>query len=462
MTSSDTAIDLNFINLDTTVTRQVIGCLGLLKSKPDPGLFVPLLVEAVKRFSRLSTTPAVVRELRSRLEWVQSRQFSLADHVIVDRTPVGDRNDLLQKAATYYQAELDSYGPPNRDPHASNNQKQHPNGGRSADVPKWRFVIFENESSPAFLYLTHHSITDGLGGLELISAVTTGSPANPIAYVFQTPSTQHAQTDVPSSSPNLGSTAARGRGGTVATSDIRATWRLLKELTAPRQLTPINGNNSDRRAIGEICLPIDQLKPTKDRYKLTWNDLFLSIFTRGMARYFKASGVPDISNMELKIIVPVNTRPRSCKNELGNHITGVGLTLPLEAESVEAHLQAISEKSMAVKRSRAVGAYAGIARAISYLPLRIQPPICRYLALRTTCICTNVPYVAQPRFFGGAQITELHGLPALMPGHGVGVSFLTYNRMLQLTVVSDPAIVQNPAAIIDCIKQALNELALEN
>ncbi len=404
------AIDASFFAVESETTRQTIAAYCPLESAPN--------LESVRETAvRLS---ALLPRLRQRLSadggyWEDDPGFDPRDHIEqVITPPILSREELDAEASRLFSRGLD------------------------LRRPLWKLVFLQgpNERSPhGLLYMIHHGFVDGMGALNLLHAFCSDSatalPADPR----------------PSKEVNESEGASFKKW--------KSLMRLLRESISPVTPSAVNGKNSAVRLISTLELPLDELKQLKSKLGGSLNDLLLTLVSSALRAVHLRDRRPLA---DLTVIMPVSLRRPAALFAMGNHLTGVGIRLPLSSANPVARLAAVKSYVDRIKRDGSFGAYALLGRLQSRLPAWLQARLCNAAARRNHFICTNMSGPRREQFIGGARILGEYGAPALLRDQGIAFSFISYADKLCLSIVSDPRVVPNPQQLIDFTREGFEEL----
>jgi WS/DGAT/MGAT family acyltransferase len=419
------ALDLNFWKLDSTNTHQAIASVCVLGQKPD-------FEQAKKRWQDILTVfPRLKCKVQNdgRPAWHLDPEFDLDNHVYWLHLPEAKTTqDLLDAAGEQFSSRLDLSRPP------------------------WRFILLSSskpEDSPtdegahAFMISTHHALADGLGLYEVLQSICDSSREAPKLSLAKHLDTQARQLRYSPMPPMTFS------------QKVKSLWKVIRESATSRGLSPLNGTNSSERRVCYTDIELDRLKAIKKTYNVAVNDILLSLVAGAARRYSLEKGLPF---EDLRIIMPVNMRLADQRRNLGNHLTGVGIRLPLALSDPGERLKAVAKEVVDTRNSGVYGAYAVLGKINSCLPIFFHRRICELQAKKTNFICTNVPGPMQAQYFAGAEITGHYGCAALMREHGIAFAFISYAQNIHIALVSDPAIVEDPKRLLYFLNEEMNYL----
>jgi diacylglycerol O-acyltransferase len=172
------------------------------------------------------------------------------------------------------------------------------------------------------------------------------------------------------------------------------------------------------------------IKAVKNACGATVNDVVLTIVTSAIRHYVEMRSV-RIRGRLLRIGVPVNVRGRGDAGELGNRITFLPVTIPLDIRSPRKLLTALRER-MAFLKSAHVAELVGMAGSmLGTIPTMAQAvlgSIVNELPLGLcNLICTNVPGPESPLYLLGHKMLRCYPYVPIGGDLGINCAMLTYN-----------------------------------
>ena len=179
------------------------------------------------------------------------------------------------------------------------------------------------------------------------------------------------------------------------------------------------------------------------------NDTLLSVVAGALGSYLVAKGDPVVSDTQIRAMVPVNLRAPDDVDDLGNRFGLVALDLPIGIENPLARLYATRTRMAALKGSYQAMVTFALLGAAGMAPKFVQDQMLDLLTSKATAVITNVPGPPQARCFAGSEIDqELVWVPQT-GDIGMGVSILSYNGRVQLGLITDANMVDDPERIVD-------------
>jgi WS/DGAT/MGAT family acyltransferase len=379
--------------------------------------------EIGRSFQRLTQIP----DGRNR-RWLKATKFDVADHISLVRSPlISDIPSLLKRASQEFARPLDRLR------------------------PLWRIVVISGESPSSagsepvtgLLFLLHHSIADGLGALEAL-------------YAFCSEPLHRTRSDLVATEDESLSDwgAAGGRLKRIIVS-ARCVRQLLFEAIVPPGASPLNGPNSTERVGALFRFPRREMRRIGFLLNGSLHDVLMTLLTGALHRFHKRTGYPIA---DLRAIVPVSLRRNDQREEMGNLITGVGVTMPLSLPTPAERLRAIHNEMEAIKSNGSVAAYRFLSVMLNRFPARLHRAAFERLARSTNFLCTIIPAGRYPKTLAGARIELISGFAANNRHHGSSFTFVTYCHEVSLLALIDPAVVTDLSGLQECIRESFNEL----
>jgi diacylglycerol O-acyltransferase len=160
------------------------------------------------------------------------------------------------------------------------------------------------------------------------------------------------------------------------------------------------------------------------------NDVILALVTATIRRYCELHG-DRVKGKLLRIMVPVNLRGNTSTSELGNRISLVPVTIPLDIRHPAKLLAAVHKRTEFLKRMHAAELVSLAGGLIGMFPTSLQGmagPIASQLPITPfNLVCTNVPGPQIPLYLLGHKM--LHCYPYVPVGGEMAVNcaILSYN-----------------------------------
>lgn len=325
--------------------------------------------------------------------------------------------------------------------------------------PLWEIhlVIGLEGGKCAIAMKVHHAMVDGVGGQELLAQLVDFGPGPP-----QTPSEpleipknprlrnrlvdalfDNTITYIDAWSDYFKSTvdSIRNLDGDGARARIGAMSELVPDIAKPVQRLPFNIDGSGERRIVWFETSFAEARAMRRSLGGSVNDVVLTIVAGGISRYCKFHG-ESVENRTMRIMMPVNTRPKEAGADLGNRISILPVRIPLGIEDPAKRILAINKTTATLKGASVssgmgtfgslltanlpVPAFAQINKLLSAMPI----PLCNMLV-------TNVPGPQIPLYMVGKKIESLIPYAPVAYDMGLGCAVMTYNQKLTFALTVD-------------------------
>lgn len=205
---------------------------------------------------------------------------------------------------------------------------------------------------------------------------------------------------------------------------------LLPEITAFTERLRFNVLYTGPQKFASTELPLDEVKAIRRKTGTSVNDVILALVTATIRRYCELHG-DRVKGKLLRIMVPVNLRGDVSTTELGNRISLVPVTIPLEIKHPQKLLAAVHQRTEFLKRVHAAELVSLAGGLLGMFPTSMQGltgPIISQLPITPfNLVCTNVPGPQFPLHLLGHKM--LHCYPYVPVGGEMAVNcaILSYN-----------------------------------
>jgi WS/DGAT/MGAT family acyltransferase len=392
--------------------------------------------------------------------WVEDANFDVEFHLRHTALPApGDWSQLCSLVARLHSRPLDLTRPP------------------------WEAYLIEGlnaipdipPGSIGMLVRVHHTAIDGVGGIELLSALFQLSPDDPPPDVDD----KWRPEPLPSSWELLGraavSTAAKpwrlARSVTRAIPQaVRIPGRLrTKEIQLPALTVPttrFSARVSPHRVFDAVTVPLSDLKAIKATVPgATVNDVVLAVCAGALRSYLSKLG--ELPEGSLAAVVPMSLRTEGEAGQEGNRIAQFFCSLHTDVADPKARLVAVAETTRIAKGSQqALGAHA-LQQMSSVLPgalfglaLRANAEIGQRTGstgLLNTQI-SNIPGPPIPLYCAGAKLLKMYGLGPVVTGAALIHVVMSYCDQVTFSFTSDREILPDPPIYAEALSKAFEDL----
>jgi WS/DGAT/MGAT family acyltransferase len=437
------------------VLRSTIVAVAWLDTGPDWDALQRRMGRAVELIPSFRARPLVPPMRLSTPRWTLDPDFDLSWHLRrVAAPPPGSPDtviDMARKAATT---------------------------GFDPVHPLWEFTLVEGLAGDraALVMKVHHSLTDGIGGMQLAMALFDLSPEASLADpTFDPGSTPEYPDGDGSDRRALAASALIHSGRLVVDAARRQATGLLPALgqsarhpttvagdalgtlgSTMRMVAPVRSTMSPvmvRRGLGRhldmIRVGLDDLHHAAVVAGGTLNDAFVAALTGGLRRYhaLHASSVE-----ELRLTLPISIR-KSDDPIAGDRVTLMRFAVPVSIADPADRIRATGERCREARAERAIPYTNVIAGFLNLLP----PSTVGSMLKCVDFLASNVPGMPFPVYLAGARAS---GYFAFSPtiGAALNATLISYDGECCVGVNIDTDAVDDPAVMIDCLRQGFDEV----
>lgn len=310
----------------------------------------------------------------------------------------------------------------------------------------------------AVVFRLHHCLADGIAGIDIMSVLLDATPeARRLPKrkrKLQIPSRHEPLNSFTASLVNayfdfvnsLLSTSAdllnlaervAANGGNLATEELS---QLLPELATSTERLRFNIIYRGPQKFACTEVPLSEVKTIRQTFGASVNDVILSLVTATIRRYLRLHGDP-VKGKLLRMMVPVNLRGNSRADELGNCISLVPVTVPLDIRSPRKLLAAVHRRTEFLKGVHAAELVKLTGGLLGILPVGLQAlggPILSQLPITPfNLVCTNVPGPQFPLYLLGHKMVRCYPYVPVGGEMAVNCAILSYDGTLSFGFSGD-------------------------
>jgi len=303
--------------------------------------------------------------------------------------------------------------------------------------PLWDLTLvhgLKGERS-GLVFRLHHCLADGIAGVGIMNVLMDASAVAPRLprrkLRIQVPAPRDVLTSLTNGCvdsysdfakrildalADVSSMAERlaANGGNLATDEFA---RLLPEISGSTERLRFNVFCRGPQKFAWAEIPLAEIKTIKSSCGTSVNDVILALVTATIRRYVELHGDPVKGRM-FRIMVPVNLRGNDSAGELGNRISIVPVTIPLDIRNPRKLLAAVHERTEFLKHSHAAELVSLAGGLIGMFPTTAQALgghiLSRLPFTPFNMVCTNVPGPQSPLYLLGHKM--LHCYPYVPVG----------------------------------------------
>jgi diacylglycerol O-acyltransferase len=447
------AVDASFLAQEKESAHMHVGAVMLFEG-PPPGdqEFAEQVESRMHLVPRYRQKLAFPRFEMGRPMWVDDPSFNLDYHVRSTALPKpGDMDQLHQLAARIFSQRLDR------------------------SKPLWETWLVQglDDNRFALISKTHHSMVDGVAGVDLASVLFDLSPV---------PTRVESEPWAPHPEPSAAELVAEGVKGVVrrpfslagkaldavqnpgrALSTVRESAEAIGEVVwagmNPAPEVPLNVPIGPHRRIESVSASLGDFKTVKKAFGGTVNDVVLAVVAGAMRNWLRSRGIRT-EGMELRALVPMSIRSEAEMDAGGNRIAAMRGPLPVYVEDPVERLRVVRESMAGVKDSKqALGAEV-IAGLQDFAPptLLAQASRLNFSTRLFNLIVTNVPGPQFPLYVLGRELQTLIPVAFLPQDHALAIAIMSYNGGVDFGLLADYDAMPDVQYVTHAIRDSLDEL----
>jgi diacylglycerol O-acyltransferase / wax synthase len=450
-----TGLDSSFLHLERdSAHMHVAGCMVFEGTAPTYDELVEQIGSRLHLVPRYRQRLAFVPFNQGRPVWVDDPHFNIGFHVRHTALPrPGGEDKLRRLAGRVFSQSLD----------------------RSR--PLWELWLVEGLSDDRFAILskTHHSLVDGVSGVDIATVLFDSSPdpvpvAGPDHEWIPRPLPTDAQllADALLERATVPAEIVRGVRATLrgprhvagrlgeALGGVGAMARAGLQM-APS--SPFNVRIGPHRRFTWVRGDLNQFKAVKNALGGTVNDVVLAAVAGALGRYLRLHGEPT-EDLVLKAMVPVSVRADVERGALGNRVAAMWAPLPVGLGDPVQRLLTIGQAMEGIKESgQAVGAQV-LTELSGFAPPTIMAQAARLQARQRlfNLVVTNVPGPQFPLYMLGRELEAMYPMVPLAENQALGIAIMSYNGQLNFGLNADYDALTDLEALADELRASIEEL----
>ena len=431
------AVDRAWLLMERPTNPMMVVALLMFARPVDYERLCDLVAERFLLFARFRCRP-VADALGAR--WVPQPDFDLADHVLRVALPgEGGKGELEALVGELASTQL------------------------NAQRPLWTFHLVENYGKGSALIIRiHHCYADGIALVRvLLSLGEPGRKAKGRRRAARS-SSQASVVDLVSQVFDAAADAV-GKGVHYALHPGEAAG-LASELARIAILpddpqTCLKGALSGVRHVAWTePLPLEKVRRIARVLGCTINDVLVAALAGALGSYLESRG-ESLTGVTIRAAVPVNLRADAeAPITLGNHFGLVFLELPIGIRHPLERVYAVHAMMQKLKGSPQPLVTLGLLAVVGSLPAVVEEPVMATFSAKASLVASNVPGPSQPLYFAGVPASQAMFWVPQAGSIGVGVSMLTYNGEVQFGVMSDRALITQPADAAERMRSEVENL----
>ena len=427
-------VDASFLAQEHQASHMHVGAIAVFEGPPPSyDEFIEGLESRMHLVPRYRQKLAEPRFEMGRPFWVDDPNFNIDYHVRHTALPKpGSLDQLRHLAGRVFSQRLDR------------------------SKPLWELWLVQGMEDNRFALVskTHHSMIDGIAGVDIASVLFDVTPVPRVVDPPEepwTPRPEPSQSELiaegvkgivntPLKLAGRGLTALQHPGPAVRT--LRESVEALGEVAwaglNPAPDTPLNVPIGPHRRILWVENRLADFKEIKNALGGTVNDVVLTVVTGALRRFLRSRGVRT-EGLELRALVPVSIRREDQRGEAGNQIAAMRGPLPVYVDDPVECLKIVRQEMGSLKESKqALGAEV-IAGLQDFAPptLLAQASRLNFSTRLFNLIVTNVPGPQFPLYLQGRELQQIIPVAFLPEDHALAIAIMSYNGSLDFGLLGD-------------------------
>jgi diacylglycerol O-acyltransferase len=339
--------------------------------------------------------------------------------------------------------------------------------------PAWEalLVLGVTGGQAAYLFKPHHSLSDGIGLLQLLD-LAHGHSREP-GPSDDSPMPKPRRQESPEgllvnrlaaravSAPVAAVREAFSAAGRFAGDPVRTTTDAVKfAMSLRRVLMPPDTPHSPALAGGgsgyrldTFDVPFDDLKSAGKAAGGSVNDAFLAGVLGGVRRYHeKLSLTVDSIPMAIPVSLRTDADPMGA-----NKFAGARFVAPVGEPDPKTRIEIIRRFILDARTEPALGFLDLLAPVLSRLPEIALTAIAGGMTGLSDLQASNLGAIGRPLYLAGARVTRIYPMGP-RPGIPAMVAMLTYDGTCCIAVNYDPEAIADAAAFSTCLREGFEEV----
>jgi len=329
--------------------------------------------------------------------------------------------------------------------------------------PPWEAVLIEGleDGRAGYLLKVHHSLSDGLGLIQLLTLAHSRTPepgdhqlaAPPAPRPPLTPASLLASrlrqqlVGAPSELIRRGDDSLRlaartvRHPGAIVGETLRFGRSLRRVLTSPpAERSPLlrgGGGVGYRFVLHDVPL----------------SDAFLAGLLGAFRRYHEHHGVPvDLMPIGIPVSLRTSDDPMG-----GNRFAGARFAAPVGEPDPRARIEIIREFVITARAEPAIGFLDLVSPALSRLPTAAIIELAAGMTNVSDVQASNIPGMGHPVYLAGARVTGLYPLGP-RPGVAAMIAMISYDGTCCIGLNVDPDVVSDLEVFETCLREGFDEV----
>ena len=324
----------------------------------------------------------------------------------------------------------------------------------------------------------HHCLADGIAGVGIMNILMGPDPVSPpivrTKTTYENPPARDAGAQLLDTlmksyfSAVKGALTLHSEALTIAkealghpNGPIADLVKVMPEIAAPAERLPFNVVCHGPQKFEWTQVSMEEIRSIRNHCGGTVNDIILTVVAAAIRRYADLHSV-RLKGRSVRIMIPVNVRGDGSPAELGNQISFLPVTIPLDVRDPQKLFTFVRERMEYLKHAHAaefVGFAGGLFSTIPTAIWAAIGPVASQLPLSLcNIICTNVPGPQVPLYLLGHKMLSWYPYVPIGGEMGVNCAILSYNGMAYFGFTCDVGAVPDPENLQKFVDQSFAEL----
>lgn len=343
--------------------------------------------------------------------------------------------------------------------------------------PLWELTVVTGLAgdTSAIILKIHHSITDGVGGMQMAAVLfdLTEEPnteLGPMPDALETHESglrsrfgqglafegSQVKKEIATGASTVVDAAKKfasdPTGSVVSAQEFTTS---AAKMLAPQgdPLSPIWTNRSLSVTFSIVEVPLEELKAAARKNGCTLNDAFMTAVTGAVSDYHRMLG----SSVEgVRVNMPISVRKEGDTGG-GNEWVPARFVVPTNVDDTLERMQQLHPILDQTRHDPALSLSSIVYRLLTVLPRSITTNVAGSLMKGVDVAATNVPGPPIPVYTAGARVQAL--IPfAPKAGAAVNIGLMSYDGVAYVGINCDPAAVTDPELFTECFRQSLERV----
>jgi WS/DGAT/MGAT family acyltransferase len=382
--------------------------------------------------------------------WSPDPAFDISNHLRAVHLKNGSRRDVLDLCESLLRSPFERTRPP------------------------WEAVVVSGlqDGSAAYLLKIHHSLSDGLGLMQLLelahSDQSAPRPPQPVHLVpastpratpfgLLTSGVRSYLSSLPkgleSRARQIASVAREPAHSLSEATQFAESLARMVQPSAVQRSELLKGHGGAGNRLLTVDVPLDGLRNAAKQVGASINDAFLASVLGGIRLYHEAHG-----EMVERIPIGMPISLRSSDDPLGgNQFVGTRFAAPMAEKDPAARMLEIREFVLAARAEPAVAFVNILSPVLSKLPTSVIIETSAKLTATSDLQVSNIRGIGHPLYMAGARIEGMYPLGP-RPGVAAMIAMITYNGRCCVGVNADPDVFDDPDELAECLRGGFAEV----